>query len=75
MHCVIIIMYTEEMQRKEFFWWKSWRIFREKEMLKLDLKVNKAERGFLPTGSRASEDRLRETDLVMLRTYGAEERQ
>lgn len=30
-------------------------------MLKLDLKVNKAERGSPPVGSRANKDRLKET--------------
>lgn len=33
-------------------------------MLKLDLKANKVERGFLPTGIRANGDRRRETEFV-----------
>lgn len=33
-------------------------------MLKLDLKMTKAEGLFPPTGSRTNEDRLQETDLV-----------
>ena len=33
-------------------------------MLKLDLKVTKAEGLFPPTGSRTNEDKLQETDLV-----------
>lgn len=33
-------------------------------MFKLDLKVNKAERGFPPTGIRANGDRLKETEFI-----------
>ena len=52
------------MQKEQFFLVEGQRIFREKEMLKLDLNVTKAERLFPPTGSRRNEDRLQETDLI-----------
>ena len=61
----MITTYTGETQGKEFFLMdKPGNLQRERVMLQLDPKVNKAERGFPPIRSRSNEGRLREIELV-----------
>ena len=61
----MITTYTEETQGKEFFLVEESRsLQRQRGMLKLDLKVNKAERRVLPTGIRVNGDKFRETEFV-----------
>lgn len=58
----MITTYTGETQGKGFLVDRPGNL--QRVMLKLDLKVNKAERGFPPTRRRSNEGRLREMELV-----------